>query len=315
MLLFIAFVHSAALKGQNEDFLNFLNEAFNSYSPEPAVVTVSGPSNAVGVPDPIGVCSTSTPVDNPTELFNATPESDSVEYPDTADEKSKENSKSADQTDDYDHHSSKKRNKLPETLGLDNDSADSKSAERTYMDKHVKTETEKQPSKTRENSGSQEMYGPWDSVTDQKRKRRIDTERGREEQRLSQITETEATIMDVPDQPQAKERNRNVYLSSKDSIPLSDSQNIIDQSQECVEVSSWMMGYPDGENTSVGGAGVEPQSKEGVAKYEHQPRKLCDARKRLRTPRAQREQLETERVNSELLDRDNSNESIPAQTL
>ncbi|KAG7335975.1 hypothetical protein KOW79_000668 [Hemibagrus wyckioides] len=275
MLLFIAFVHSAALKGQNEDFLNFLNEAFNSYSPEPAVVTVSGPSNAVGVPDPIGVCSTSTPVDNPT---------------DTADEKSKENSKSADQTD-------------------------SKSAERTYMDKHVKTETEKQPSKTRENSGSQEMYGPWDSVTDQKRKRRIDTERGREEQRLSQITETEATIMDVPDQPQAKERNRNVYLSSKDSIPLSDSQNIIDQSQECVEVSSWMMGYPDGENTSVGGAGVEPQSKEGVAKYEHQPRKLCDARKRLRTPRAQREQLETERVNSELLDRDNSNESIPAQTL
>lgn len=168
-----------------------------------------------------------------------------------------------------------------------------------------------------ENSGSQEMYGPWDSVTDQKRKRRIDTERGREEQILSQITETEAAIMDsyVPDQPQAKERNRNVYLSSKDSIPLSDSQNIIDQSQECVEVSSWMMGYPDGENTSVGGAGVEPQSKEGVANYEHQPRKLCDARKRLRTPRAQREQLETERVNSELLDRDNSNESIPAQTL
>lgn len=168
-----------------------------------------------------------------------------------------------------------------------------------------------------ENSGSQGMNGPWDSVTDQKRKRRIDNERGRVEQILSQITETESAIMDsyVPDQPQAKERNRNVYLSSKDSIPLSDSQNIIDQSQECVEVSSWMMGYPDGENTSVGGAGVELQSKEGVANYEHQPRKLCDARKRLRTPRAQREQLDIERVNSELLDRDNSNESIPAQTL
>ncbi|KAK3551170.1 hypothetical protein QTP70_013885 [Hemibagrus guttatus] len=240
-----------------------------SSTPVSSSSMMAGPSNAVGVPDPIAVCSTSTPMHNPTELFSATPESDSVEYPDTADEKSKENSKSADQT---------------------------------------------------ENRSSQETYGPRDSVTDQKRKRRIDIERGKEEQRLSQITETEATIMDsyVPDQPQAKERNRKVYLSSKDSIPLSDSQNIIDQSQECVEVSSWMMGYPDGENTSVGGAGVEPQSKEGVTNYEHQPRKLCAARKRLRTPRAQREQLDTdsaERVNSELLDRDNSNESIPAQTL
>ncbi|XP_034162926.1 uncharacterized protein zgc:194210 isoform X2 [Pangasianodon hypophthalmus] len=320
MLVFITVVYSAAMRGQNEDFLNFLN-AFNRDSPEPAVVTVSDPSNAVGAPDPIAVCSTSTPMDNPAELFSVTPETDSVEYPDTADEKSKENSKSADRTDNYDHQSSKKRNKLPETLGLDNDSDDSKSAERTDMDKYVNTENKKQPSNpTEENRSSQEMYGPWDFMTDQERKKRMDTERGREEHRVTQITETEATKMDsyLPGQPQAKERNRKdkteMMRENSDSVPLSDSQNIIDQSQECLEVSSWMMRYPDGENTSVG-AGVDPQSEEGITNYERQLRKLCAARKRLRTPRTEREQLDTdsaERVNSELLDRDNSSERIPA---
>ncbi|XP_034162942.1 uncharacterized protein zgc:194210 isoform X6 [Pangasianodon hypophthalmus] len=269
MLVFITVVYSAAMRGQNEDFLNFLNEAFNRDSPEPAVVTVSDPSNAVGAPDPIAVCSTSTPMDNPAELFSVTPETDSVEYPDTADEKSKENSKSADRT---------------------------------------------------ENRSSQEMYGPWDFMTDQERKKRMDTERGREEHRVTQITETEATKMDsyLPGQPQAKERNRKdkteMMRENSDSVPLSDSQNIIDQSQECLEVSSWMMRYPDGENTSVG-AGVDPQSEEGITNYERQLRKLCAARKRLRTPRTEREQLDTdsaERVNSELLDRDNSSERIPA---
>ncbi|XP_034162936.1 uncharacterized protein zgc:194210 isoform X5 [Pangasianodon hypophthalmus] len=296
MLVFITVVYSAAMRGQNEDFLNFLNEAFNRDSPEPAVVTVSDPSNAVGAPDPIAVCSTSTPMDNPAELFSVTPETDSVEYPDTADEKSKENSKSADRTD-------------------------SKSAERTDMDKYVNTENKKQPSNpTEENRSSQEMYGPWDFMTDQERKKRMDTERGREEHRVTQITETEATKMDsyLPGQPQAKERNRKdkteMMRENSDSVPLSDSQNIIDQSQECLEVSSWMMRYPDGENTSVG-AGVDPQSEEGITNYERQLRKLCAARKRLRTPRTEREQLDTdsaERVNSELLDRDNSSERIPA---
>ncbi|KAF5907752.1 uncharacterized protein DAT39_002532, partial [Clarias magur] len=131
MLLFITFVYSAAMR-----------EAFNRNSPEPAVLTVSDPLNAVGFSDPIAVCTTSSPMDNPAE-------SDSVEHPDIVDGKSKEDSNSADQTEDYDHQSSKKRNKLPvtETLGLDNDSAESKSEERTHVDKTVKTEN--QPSKTR----------------------------------------------------------------------------------------------------------------------------------------------------------------------
>lgn len=168
------------------------------------------------------------------------------------------------------------------------------------------------------------MYEPWDSVTDQERKRRMDTERGREEHRVTQFTETEATKMDsyLPDQPQAKERNRKdkieMMRENHDAIPLSDSQNIIDQSQEYVEMSSWMMGYPDGENTSVGSAGVDSQSEEGITNYEHQPRKLCTARKRLRIPKTQSEQQDPdseERVNSELLDKDNSGERIPAQNL
>ncbi|KAK2854935.1 hypothetical protein Q7C36_006804 [Tachysurus vachellii] len=259
MLLFIAVVYSAPLKGENEGFLNFLNEAFNQNSPEPAVITVSGPSNAAGVAEPIAVCSTSSPMDNPTDI---------------ADEKSKENSKS----------SLKKRNKLPYFFRI--------------------------------NQSSQETYGTLDSVTDKKRKRRMDTERGREEQLSQKLSETEANFVDIyiPEKLQAKERSRKVYISKES---LSDSQNIIDQSQECVEVSSWMMGYPEGENTSVGGAGVQPQSKEGVTNYDG-PSKLCAGRKRLRTPRTQREQLDTdsaERVNSELLDQENSNESIPAQTL
>lgn len=144
----------------------------------------------------------------------------------------------------------------------------------------------------------------------------MDTERGREEQLSQKLSEAEANFVDiyVPEKLQAKERSRKVYLSKES---LSDSQNIIDQSQECVEVSSWIMGYPEGENTSVGGAGVQPQSKERVPNYDGQG-KLCAGRKRLRTPRAQREHLDTdsaERVNSELLDQENSNESIPAQNL
>lgn len=162
------------------------------------------------------------------------------------------------------------------------------------------------------------MYGAWDPETDPERKRRMDTERGREEHRVTQITETEATKMDayLRDQPQTKERNRKdkieMMRENSDPVPLSDSQN--DQSQECVEVSSWMMGYPDEENTSVGGAHVDPQSEEGITNYERQPRKRCAARKRLRTPRTPREQLDAdsvERVNSELLDKDNSSERIP----
>ncbi|XP_053537734.1 uncharacterized protein LOC108267750 isoform X4 [Ictalurus punctatus] len=320
MLVFITVVSSAVMKGQNKDFLNFLNEAFDRNSPEPAVVSVSDPSNAVGLPDPIAVCSMSTPMDNPSELFSLTPETDSLEYPDTADEKSQENSKSDDRTEDYDQRSSKKRNKLPETSGLDHDSADSKSAERTYMDKYVKIE--KQPSKTQvpltENRSSQEMYGPWDSVRDQEWKRRMDLERGH---RVTQITEAIKMNSYVPDQSQAKGSNRKEKTKMRensDSTPLNDSQNIIDQSQECVDMSSWMMGYPDEENTSVRGAGVDPQSEEGITNYERQPKKLCASRKRLSTPKTQSEQLYTdsaERVNSELLGRDNSNERIPAQTL
>lgn len=159
------------------------------------------------------------------------------------------------------------------------------------------------------------MYEDWDSVTDQEGKRGMNTERGREERRG-----TQGTKVTKMNQAQAKERNRkdktDMMRENSDSIPLSDSRNIIDQSPECVELSSWMMGNPDEENTSVGGADVDPQSEEGITNYERQPRKLCAARKR--TPRAQREQLDTdsvERVNSELLDTDNSRERIPAQTL
>lgn len=165
------------------------------------------------------------------------------------------------------------------------------------------------------------MYGLWDSVTDLERNRRTDRERGKKEHRVTKITETEATKMDsyFPDQPQAKERTRKdkkeMMMENIDSIPLSDSQYIIDQSQECVEMSSWMMGYPDGENASEGGADVDPQSEERITKYEPKPRRLCATRGARGT---QREQLDTdgvEKVNSELLDPDNSGERIPAQTL
>ncbi|XP_046702300.1 uncharacterized protein zgc:194210 isoform X2 [Silurus meridionalis] len=313
MLVFITVVYSAAMRGQNEDFVNFLN-AFNRASPGPAVVPVSDPSNPAGVPDSVAVCSTSTPGHNTAEL-------DSVEH--AADEKSKENSNSADRTEDYDHRSSNKKNKVTETLGLDNDSTESKSTERTHMDKYVETEIKKQPVKTQglsaENRSSQELYEPWDSVKDQERKRRMDTERGGEEHRETPTTQTDAIDQMnsyLADQTQVKERKIKDKIKqmreNSDSPPLSDSQNIIDQSQECMEVSSWVMRYPYGENTSVGGEGIDPQSEEGITNDEHQPRKLCSATKRLSKQRPQREQLDTdseERVNSELLDRDRDNSS------
>lgn len=137
------------------------------------------------------------------------------------------------------------------------------------------------------------MYGPWDSVRDQEWKRRMDLERVTQI-RVTQITETEAIKMNsyVPDQSQAKGSNRKdktKMRENSDSTPMNDSHNIIDQSQECVDMSSWMMGYPDEENTSVGGAGVDPQSEEGITNYERQPKKLCAARKRLSTPKTQSE--------------------------
>lgn len=170
------------------------------------------------------------------------------------------------------------------------------------------------------------MYGPWESVADREteRNRRTDRETGKKQHRVTKITGTEATKMDsyFPDQPQAKERTRKhkkeTMMENIDSIPLSDSQYIIDQSQECVEMSSWMMGYPDGENASEGGADVDPQSEEGITNDDPKPRRLCATRKRLRSARTQRERPDTdsvEKVNSELLDPDNSGERIPAQTL
>lgn len=166
------------------------------------------------------------------------------------------------------------------------------------------------------NKSSQETSEPWDSVTDQQSKRIMDAESGMEEHGATQVSQNKAT---KTDQTQTRERNRKYkteMMSEKsDSVPLTDRQHVIDQSQECVDVSSWMMGYPDEKNTSVGGADVDPQSEEGITNYERLPRKLCAAGKR--TPRTQLEQLDTdsvERVNSEL-DTDNSNERIPAQTL
>ncbi|TSK34776.1 hypothetical protein Baya_4384 [Bagarius yarrelli] len=163
------------------------------------------------------------------------------------------------------------------------------------------------------------MPGPRDSVADQKRNRRKDTERGREEQSVTKNTETEATKVNiyVPNQLRAKERNRKVKAvvtrKNSDFIKLSDRQNIIDQSQECVEVPNWMLGYPDMENTSLDDAGVDLQSEERGTK----PRKLCGARKRLRTPRPQRElDIDSaEKRDSDLQDRDYSSENIPVQNL
>ncbi|KAM9487755.1 uncharacterized protein Hap1MRO34_004917 [Clarias gariepinus] len=159
-------------------------------------------------------------------------------------------------------------------------------------------------------------------MTDQERKRRMDTEKAKKKYSVNQITKTKEVKMDtyLPDQPQDKESKRkhktDIVRDSSDSVQLSDGQNFIDQSQECVEVSSWMTGYPDVENNSEGGAGVDPQSEEGITNYERRPRKLCVAKKRLGTPRVQKEQLDKdseETVNSEPVDRDNSSEKIPAR--
>lgn len=162
-----------------------------------------------------------------------------------------------------------------------------------------------------ENKSSQETSEGWDSVIDQQSKRIVDSEKGREEHRVTQISQNKATKMD---QTQTKERNRKYKTEKSDSIPLSDRQHIIDH-QECGDVSSWMMRNPDEKNTSVGGADVDPQSEEGFTNYERLPRKLCAVGKR--TPSTQLEQLDTdsvERVNSEL-DTVNSSERNPAQSL
>ncbi|KAI5618218.1 casein kinase II alpha 1 subunit isoform X1 [Silurus asotus] len=209
--------------------------------------------------------------------------------------------------------------------------AESKSTERTHMDKYVETEIKKQPVKTQglstENRSSQELYEPWDSVKDQERKRRMDTEKGAEARRETPTTQTDAINKInsyLADQTQVKERkitDKIKQMRENSDFPLlSDSQNIIDQSQECMEVSSLVMRYPYGENTSVGGEGIDPQSEEGITNDEHQPRKLCSATKRLRKQRPQREQLDTdseERVNSEFLDtdRDNSSERMLVQAM
>lgn len=161
----------------------------------------------------------------------------------------------------------------------------------------------------------------------------MDTAKGSAEHGLSGSKQTKTTEVYLPDQPQNKERVRRnkreltVYRDSakaavkqaSDSTTLTDGQRSIDLNLDCMELSSR---FQNGENTSAGDPDIDPQSKEGISDYESQLRKMCTGRKRLRAPTISRERLDrdsVERVNSELLDRDNSNEGIdkgiPALTL
>ncbi|KAL6488523.1 hypothetical protein MHYP_G00022640 [Metynnis hypsauchen] len=326
----ITVVYSASLKDQNEEFLRFLTaDAFNMNAPSESQAPdiIPDTSNSFSPPDPTAVCTTPGPVD------------DSV---DTADEKSKENSNSADRTDDSDYRRSKKRNRLPETLkqSLDNNSADSDSTEMTYTDTHVTTAIEEQPRKTQgpviEDKSSEEMDGRLDFETYQDRKRMTITAKRSEEHGLTGITETRATDSHSPDQSHTKERkrenktelpvNRNsakvAVKQVRDSTPLRGSPGSIDQDLDSMDLSSKSMESLNREDTSIGGLDTDPQSKTGITNYESELGRMSAGRKRLGAPSIPKEQLDTdsvERVNSELLDRDNSNEMIgpvmPAHSL
>ncbi|KAL7887488.1 hypothetical protein AOLI_G00052090 [Acnodon oligacanthus] len=328
----ITVVYSASLKDQNEEFLRFLTDAFNMNDPpeSPARDIIPDTSNSFNPPDPTAVCTTPGPVDDSAEIPSVTQEPGSLTFSVTADEKSKENSNSADRTDDSDYRGSKKKNRLPETLkqSLDNNSADSDSTEMAYTDTHVTAAIEEQPRKTQgpaiEDRSSEEMDGDLDFETYRERKRMTVAAKRSEEHGLTGITETRATDSHSSDQSHTKDRkrenktdmpvNRNsakVAVKQVRDSPLSDSPGSIDQDLDCIDLSSRSMESLNREDTSIGGPNTDPQNKAGITNYENELRRMCAGRKRLGAPSIPKEQLDTdsvERVNSELLDRDNSND-------
>ncbi|XP_007249895.4 uncharacterized protein zgc:194210 [Astyanax mexicanus] len=321
VLLFITAVYSASMRGHNEEFLSFLNDAFNMItppeSPAPEIISVSDTPNFVHLPDPdpTAVCTTPAPVYSSADILEASInlEQESLTFSDTADEKSKENSNSADRTDS-DDRSSKKRNRLPENLGWspDYNSADSNSADMTN------TDTDERPSKTQGpvtvHQNSEEMGGRLNFEKHRGKKRMMDRVK-LSENGIAGTKVPEATYNYPPQQSLTNERKRNSKSELKVDIPLSDTEGSTDPQLDCVEVSSKAMGNLNGENTRTAGPGTDPQNKDGITNYKSQLKRMCAARKRLRTLSIPREPLDpdsAERVNSELLDRDNSNERMDA---
>ncbi|XP_072535257.1 uncharacterized protein [Salminus brasiliensis] len=208
---------------------------------------------------------------------------------------------------------------------------DSSSAERTYTDTDVNVE--ERPSKIQGpvtvDKSSQEIDGRLDFETYQVRKRMINTATG-SQGGITGTKEPEATYNYSLDQLQTDERMKknkaelNVDSNSAKeadkqaisvSIPLSDSQGSTDLQLDCTDISSKTTGHLNGENTRTVGSDIDPQNKDGISNYESQLRRMCAARRRLRTLSVPRELLDpdsVETVNSELLDRDNSNERTDA---
>lgn len=97
------------------------------------------------------------------------------------------------------------------------------------------------------------------------------------------------------------------YAANQDT--LDDSRELADRIPGCTETS---VEHPMEENNSLDAPNVDQKIQKDTMSYQNQLRKICPTKRKRASnnPRAQLDLESPERVNSELLDRDNSRERL-----
>ncbi|XP_051574563.1 uncharacterized protein zgc:194210 isoform X2 [Myxocyprinus asiaticus] len=338
LLVFINAVYSAAMREGGQDLLHFLNDAFEITQP-PDYLEPTKLSDTEKILEPAGPtaeCKAPEIIGNFAEVSKTTPKPNSVEITGIAEERSTESSNSdsrlADRTSAEDsreverYNRSRLRTTLMETSKALREryenSAESMSTDRTDMDTEV-TEDSKEAEM---DVSSQEMDRPEENGRYRNQKMigkysaemtgAPDTEKYQQESNKRAVDLDSPEVMDNPDRKDldADSEEHSAGLRAKlnyaaNHATLNDSREIIDQNPGCIETS---VEHPMEENNSLDVRNVDQEIQKDTMSYQNQLRKICPSR-RVRVSNNPKGQLDfdsPERVNSELLDKDNSGERL-----
>ncbi|XP_052002863.1 uncharacterized protein zgc:194210 isoform X4 [Xyrauchen texanus] len=317
LLVFINAVYSAAMREGGLDLLHFLNDAFEITQPpdhlEPtklsdivySFVEIEKNLEPAG---PTAECKAPEIVGNFVEVSKTTPKPNSVEITGIAQERSSESSNSdsrlADRTSAEDSGEVERYNRswLRTTLTETSEA----------LRGHYKNSAEMDRPEENGRYQNQKMIGQYSAeVTGVP-----DTEKYQQESNKRAVDLDSPEDMDTPDRKDldVDSEERSAGLRAKlnyaaNHATLDESREIIDQNPRCIETS---VEHPVEENNSLEVRNVDQEIQKNTMSYQNQLRKICPSRRARvsNNPKGQLDFDSPERVNSELLDRDNSVERL-----
>ncbi|XP_051574566.1 uncharacterized protein zgc:194210 isoform X5 [Myxocyprinus asiaticus] len=324
LLVFINAVYSAAMREGGQDLLHFLNDAFEITQPpdylEPTKLSdiVSSFVDTEKILEPAGPtaeCKAPEIIGNFAEVSKTTPKPNSVEITGIAEERSTESSNSdsrlADRTSAEDSREVERynRSRLRTTL------METSKALRERYENSAEMDVSSQEMDRPEENGryrNQKMIGKYSAEMTGA----PDTEKYQQESNKRAVDLDSPEVMDNPDRKDldADSEEHSAGLRAKlnyaaNHATLNDSREIIDQNPGCIETS---VEHPMEENNSLDVRNVDQEIQKDTMSYQNQLRKICPSR-RVRVSNNPKGQLDfdsPERVNSELLDKDNSGERL-----